>query len=51
MKKNKIYEVQVIPYNNIDMSFNALRQIKAWKKLATWSVTSTKGIISCSCNS
>lgn len=47
LKKNKIYEVKVVPFDNIDMSFQTGRQIKSWKKLATWKVTSTKGIISC----
>lgn len=47
LKKNKTYEVKITPYNNVDMSFHTGRQIKSWKKVATWSVKSTKGIISC----
>ena len=47
LKKNKVYQVQVIPYDNIDMGFQTGRAIKSWQKLSTWSVTSTKGIISC----
>ena len=47
LKKNKVYEVKVVPFSNIDMSVQTGRQIRSWKKTATWSVTSTKGIISC----
>ena len=47
LKKNKVYEVRVVPFDNLDMSFQTGRQIKSWKKVATWSVTSTKGINYC----
>ena len=47
LKKNKTYDVKVVPFSNVDMSFQKGRQIKYWKTVATWSVTSTKGIISC----
>ncbi len=48
LKKNKIYEVKVEPYSNIDFGFTKGRTIKSWATPSYWSVTSTKGIISCS---
>lgn len=48
LKKNTIYEVKVAPMNNADTLLSgSTKQIQSWKKVATWQVTSTKGIISC----
>lgn len=47
LKKNKEYEVQVVPYSSIDMGFQVGKTITEWTKLSTWSITSTKGINYC----
>lgn len=48
LKKNSIYEVKVVPMDNADTLLSgSTRQIQSWSKVATWQVTSTKGIISC----
>lgn len=47
LKKNTTYSVKVVPYSNIDMGFTAGKSIRRWIYPSTWSVTSTKGILSC----
>ena len=48
LSKNTVYDVTVTPFNKAEMAFEmGGKNIKRWKSVATWSVTSTKGIISC----
>lgn len=48
LKKNTTYEVNVTPYSNIDMGFQAGKSITSWTLPSYWSVSATKGILSCS---
>ncbi|MBQ9756906.1 MAG: hypothetical protein IJW15_00605 [Clostridia bacterium] len=47
LKKNSTYSVRVVPYSKSALSVQFKGSNIKWKKLATWEVSSTKGIDLC----